>query len=284
MNQLDYKKFLIFIFPSILILTILFTFPLGQMLVNSVQAQGDFFSLKNYSVLVKMEEFWVSFKNLLLFTVVSVSGHIIIGLIIALLVNIPIKGQKLFRSISLLPWMLPPAVVATTWAWMYHTPFGIINPLLQSIGLINQPIAWLSTKETAMASLLITNLWRGYPFVSIILLAGLQAIPKQLYEAAEIDGAGSWQSFLFVTLPLLKKAILIAGLLDLMGTVKYFDMIWVMTRGGPAHATEVLATFIYKLFFMAMRPGVAAALGVVMLIALGIFTGIYLKLISDQNQ
>jgi len=134
-----------------------------------------------------------------------------------------------------------------------------------------------------MPAVLVANLWRGYPFVSIILLAGLQAIPRELYEAAAIDGAGALQRFVFVTLPLLKRAILIAGLLDLLGTVKYFELIWVMTRGGPANATEVLATYIYKLQFVLHRPSVAAALGVVMLLGLGLLTAVYLTVVFRDD-
>lgn len=283
MRKINYHIFLIFFFPSMLILIALFAFPLGQMFIDSFSTEGESF-LENYNKLFNMEEFWIAVKNLLVFTFISILGHLVIGLIIASLLNIPIRGQKFFRSISLLPWMLPPAVVATTWAWMYHMPFGIVNPLLQSLGLISQPIAWLSTVETAMPALIVANLWRGYPFVSIILLAGLQSIPRTIYEASEIDGAQNWQSFLYITLPLLKKTISIALILDLIGTVKYFDLIWVMTQGGPARATEVLSTLIYKIFFMALEPGIAAALGVVMLFFLAIFIIFYIRFAFSQNE
>jgi multiple sugar transport system permease protein len=282
MRHGGYRTIALFIGPAVAILTFLFVFPLLFMLVRSaIGPQG--LTAEHYTALLRAETFWTALRNLGTFTIWSVLGHLAIGLVVALLVNVPLRGQKVFRWLVLMPWMLPPAVVATTWAWMFHSPFGVINPILEAVGFIERPVAWLSTLPTAMPAVLVANLWRGYPFVSIILLAGLQAIPRELYEAAAIDGAGALQRFVFVTLPLLKRAILIAGLLDLLGTVKYFELIWVMTRGGPANATEVLATYIYKLQFVLHRPSVAAALGVVMLLGLGLLTAVYLTVVFRDD-
>jgi multiple sugar transport system permease protein len=174
--------------------------------------------------------------------------------------------------------MLPPAVVATGWAWLYHNPFGMLNPLLVGLGLLDAPKAWLAAPETAMGAVIVANLWRGFPFISLVLLAGLQAIPHALYEAAGVDGAGSWARFRHVTLPGLKRVMLIALTLDVINTVKYFDLIWVMTAGGPANRTEVLSTHIYRLAFQFFRTGRAAALAMVMVAALAVFSIFYVRL------
>lgn len=282
MNQWSFRTFVVFLLPAVLILSVLFVFPLLQMFVTSMYGT-EFPSIDNYQALFALDEFGVSVRNLVVFTIVSVLGHLAIGLVIALLVNRPSRGQRLFRGIALAPWMLPPAVVATTWAWMFHSPFGIVNPILQSLGVIRQPIAWLSNVRTAMPAILVANLWRGYPFVSLIVLAGLQAIPRSLYEAAQMDGARPIQVFRWVTLPLLRNSLLTAGLLDLIGTVKYFDLVWVMTQGGPAHKTEVMATLLYKLNFVWNRPGLAASMGVILLVGLSILSLTYIRFIPDTE-
>jgi multiple sugar transport system permease protein len=235
-------------------------------------------SLRNYAALAEDEVVRVAAANTVTFTVVSVLGHLVIGLAVALLLNQEIRGRAVFRNLALLPWMLPPAVVATGWAWLYHNPFGMLNPLLTGLGLLSAPRAWLASPDTAMGAVVVANLWRGFPFISLILLAGLQAIPGALYEAAGVDGAGTWARFRHVTLPGLKRVMLIALTLDVINTVKYFDLIWVMTAGGPANRTEVLSTLIYRLAFQFFRTGRAAALAMVMVAALAVFSIFYVRL------
>ena len=235
-------------------------------------------SLRNYAALVEDEVVRVAAANTVTFTVVSVLGHLVIGLAVALLLNQEIRGRAVFRNLALLPWMLPPAVVATGWAWLYHNPFGMLNPLLTALGLLSTPRAWLASPDTALGAVIVANLWRGFPFISLILLAGLQAIPNALYEAAGVDGAGAWARFRHVTLPGLKRVMLIALTLDVINTVKYFDLIWVMTAGGPANRTEVLSTLIYRLAFQFFRTGRAAALAMVMVAALAVFSIFYVRL------
>jgi ABC-type sugar transport system permease subunit len=235
-------------------------------------------STRNYVALAADEVVRTAVTNTVTFTVVSVLGHLAIGLAVALLLNQGIRGRALFRNLALLPWMLPPAVVATGWAWLYHNPFGMLNPALLGLGLIDQPKAWLASPDTAMGSVIVANLWRGFPFISLVLLAGLQSIPGSLYEAAGVDGAGAWARFRHVTLPGLRRVMLIALTLDVINTVKYFDLIWVMTAGGPANRTEVLATLIYRLAFQFFRTGRAAALAMVMVAALAVFSIFYVRM------
>ena len=235
-------------------------------------------SLRNYEAIAGDEIVRLAADNTLTFTVASVTGHLVLGLGVALLLNQPIRGRGLFRNLALLPWMLPPAVVATGWAWLYHNPFGMLNPLLLGLGVLGSPRAWLATPDTAMPAVIVANLWRGFPFISLILLAGLQSIPAALYEAASVDGASAAQRFRHVTLPGVKRVLLIAGTLDVINTVKYFDLIWVMTGGGPANRTEVFSTLIYRVAFQFFRAGRAAALAVVMVTAVAAFSFVYVRL------
>ncbi|WP_324669528.1 carbohydrate ABC transporter permease [Geochorda subterranea] len=273
----------VFTVPAIVVLGAILLVPVLDVFRTSL-SNPSFPGLGNFVELLQEEVFWKALGNTILFTVVSVAGHLVLGLWVAMLVNKPLAGQRVFRNVVLLPWMLPPAVVATTWAWMYHLPFGLMNPILLKLGLIRQPLAWLSEPSLAMPSLLVANLWRGFPFVSIILLAGLQSIPAYLYEAASVDGANAWQKFWGVTLPSMSRIMLIAMMLDLIGTVKYFDLIWVMTHGGPANQTEVFATLIYRLAFVFYRTGPAAALAVIMFGVLGLLTYLYLRTSRHQDQ
>jgi multiple sugar transport system permease protein len=235
-------------------------------------------SARNYIALAEDEVVRTAVANTATFTVASVAGHLAIGLGVALLLNQRIRGRAVFRNLALLPWMLPPAVVATGWAWLYHNPFGMLNPLLVGLGLLDAPKAWLASPDTALGAVIVANLWRGFPFISLVLLAGLQAIPSVLYEAADVDGAGAWARFRHVTLPGLRRVMLIALTLDVINTVKYFDLIWVMTAGGPANRTEVLSTLIYRLAFQFFRTGRAAALAMVMVAALAVFSIFYVRL------
>jgi multiple sugar transport system permease protein len=235
-------------------------------------------SARNYAALAEDEVVRTAVANTATFTVASVAGHLAIGLGVALLLNQRIRGRAVFRNLALLPWMLPPAVVATGWAWLYHNPFGMLNPLLVGLGLLDAPKAWLASPDTALGAVIVANLWRGFPFISLVLLAGLQAIPSVLYEAADVDGAGAWARFRHVTLPGLRRVMLIALTLDVINTVKYFDLIWVMTAGGPANRTEVLSTLIYRLAFQFFRTGRAAALAMVMVAALAVFSVFYVRL------
>ncbi len=250
--------------------------PVLDVLVRSMVTKNGI-SLGNYRELFHSSVFWMALRNTTIFTVVSVIGHLIIGLGTALLVNQPLAGQRVWRNVVLLPWMLPPAVVGTTWAWLYQVPFGLVNPILVALHVIHAPVAWMSTATYALPAVIVANLWRGFPFISIILLAGLQAIPGYLHEAAAVDGARGLQQFLYVTLPNLRRVMAIAVTLDIIGTVKYFDLIWVMTQGGPAERTEVFSTLVYRFSFVFFRSGPATALAVVMFAALGVFTFLYIR-------
>jgi multiple sugar transport system permease protein len=273
----------LFVAPATLVLLAVLVLPVLHVVYESFvyttpKRERVFPSLRNYEAIAADEVVGLAARNTATFTAVSVTGHLLIGLGVALLLNQQIRGRAVFRNLALLPWMLPPAVVATGWAWLYHNPFGMLNPLLTGLGILTGPRAWLATPDTAMGAVIVANLWRGFPFISLVLLAGLQSIPGALYEAASVDGASAVQRFRHVTLPGLQRVLLIAATLDVINTVKYFDLIWVMTGGGPANRTEVFATLIYRVAFQFFRGGRAAALAVVMVAAVATFSFFYVRL------
>ena len=211
-------------------------------------------------------------------TVGSVIGHLIIGTGLALLVNTDInpKARTLFRSLLILPWIFTAVVVAVNWQLLLN-PFGIINYGLDKLGMINEPLDWLGDPSLAMWSLLLISTWRGYPFIMVSFLSGLQSIPKELYEAAEIDGAGFFGKFWHVTIPQLKPVIYGVALLDLIWTFQLFPLVWLTTGGGPGRSTEVLSTMTFRYAFVNFEFSQASTVAVSILIISAAFTIFYLR-------
>jgi ABC-type sugar transport system permease subunit len=270
-----------FVTPSFLVLGTVVAFPVcNTLLLSFMESRGKaglaFVGLANYARLLHDAEFWAAFQNSTTFTVGSVLGHLVLGLLTALLLNQRIPFRPLFRIISLVPWMFAAVVVAMTWRWMLDAQLGIINAALASLGF-RGPFLWFESARLALPAIVVTNIWRGFPFASITLLAALQAIPKEQYEAAAVDGASPLMQFRFVTLPNLRFALIIVATLDTIWNFKHFDLIQVMTNGGPAGATEVLTTLAYKASFENFEFGYAAAMGVVMSLILLATTVVYVR-------
>ena len=222
-------------------------------------------------------------KDTAVFVFFSVAAHMVLGLAVAMVLNSALPAKPMFRVIALLPWVVPDVVAGIIWKWMFDPIYGAINDLLIKIGLLNNPIEWLSNPKLAMISAILVNLWRGFPFVMLILLAGLQSIPRHLYEAAAIDGAPKFQQFIHITLPGLKKMIVVALALDIVWEVRRFGLIQAMTQGGPGVLTEVLSTYTYKQYFQFFRFEYASAIAVVMTIVLLMVSLPYIWMISQEE-
>jgi multiple sugar transport system permease protein len=235
-----------------------------------------FVGLENYVRLAQDPDFWWACRNSVFFTVGSVAGHILLGLGVALLLNQRIPFRPLFRIVSLVPWMFAAVVVAMTWRWLLDAQLGIINFMLASLGLPG-PFLWFENSALALPAIIVTNIWRGFPFASVTLLAALQAIPAEQYEAASVDGATPFMQFRYVTLPHLQFALVIIATLDTIWNFKHFDLIQVMTNGGPAGATEVLTTLAFRVSFENFEFGYAAAIGVAMSVILLATTVVYVR-------
>jgi multiple sugar transport system permease protein len=236
---------------------------------NVITNQNPLFvGLANYAEVLTDSVFTQAVQNTLYFTLMSVIFHLILGLGFALLLNTELINpvvRALFRVIYILPWVFTATIIAILWRLMLN-PNGIINYLLSWAGLISERVEWLSSRQLALHSVTFINIWAGYPFYMVSILAGLQGIPDELYEAGTIDGANGTQLFRFITLPQLKPILISLAMLDFIWTVQQFTLIWMTTGGGPIHVTEMLSTFTYKLAFSSYEFSLASTSAFVILI------------------
>jgi multiple sugar transport system permease protein len=216
-----------------------------------------FVGLKNYLYLIHDDTFHEVIRNSLIFTVGSVMLKILTGLAMALVLNGTWRWQNLFRGLFLLPWITSTVIIALTWRWMFDAfpGRGFFNSVLLDLGLLNHPIAFMASSQGAMLAVIVANWWRGFPFFGVSYLAGMQSIPLELYEAASVDGASTWRRFWHITLPGLKHVMIVTILLSFIWTINDFNIIYVMTRGGPGTATQVFATYSYEVAFNQLRWG-----------------------------
>ena len=282
----DRHMWMVFVLPGVILLVLVLGWPAITSILYSFETEqaGDAaYTLANYKSLLKDPFFSTTFWNTTVFVFFSVALHMILGLAVAMVLNSALPAKPMFRVIALLPWVVPDVVAGIIWKWMYDPIYGALNDLLIKIGLLNNPIEWLSNPKLAMTSAILVNLWRGFPFVMLILLAGLQSIPRHLYEAAAIDGAPKLQQFIHITLPGLKKMIVVALALDIVWEVRRFGLIQAMTQGGPGILTEVLSTYTYKQYFRFFRFEYASAISVVMTIVLLLVSLPYIWMISEEE-
>lgn len=273
-----------FLWAPLAILVTLLIYPLIDVIrlsfYDSNLQRETWVGLGNYIALASDPLFWKAFYQTVIFTFWSVVLHLVIGLALALLLNMQINEtfRTIARGLLIVPWLLAPTVAGMIWVLML-APIGVFNGVLISLGLIDpyETISWLGNPDTALGSVTAMNVWRAFPFFMVMLLAGLQNIPKQLYEAAEIDGASMLRQFWHITLPQLRSVITTIVLLDSIWTFRAFDPVFVMTGGGPAHASEVLASAIYFDGFQKLRFGYASAEAIVMFIVLFIVSAFYVR-------
>jgi len=272
---------LAFVAPAAAFLAAVIVFPLGHAFWTSLHRvrglNATFVGLGNYVRIFGDDAFWHSLGVSFAFTASAVVLHLAIGLALALVVNELRVGRTALRILFLTPWMVAPAVGATIWLWLLEPQFGVVNYLLRVAGIVAAPVAWLGEPATAFASVVAVDVWRGVPFVMLLMLAGLQTIPVEQYEAAAIDGARAWTRFRYVTWPNLRYLVVVATTLDLINTIRHYDIIGVMTGGGPAGATEVLPVLIYNTAFRGNRLGEAAAIGVALLAIVLVLAIVYVR-------
>ncbi len=257
----------ILLFPALLLLFLIFLYPIARAFGLSLftenlgtQLQPVLSGFANYQRMLGDGRFWQSMSNTAIFTIVSVALELVLGLSIALVLNQSFFGRGIVRTIAIIPWALPTSIMGLAWAWIFNDRFGVANDILQRLGLIETGINWLGEPGLAMVAIIIADVWKTTPFISIILLAGLQSIPQDLYEAHKIDGANPWQSFSQITLPLLMPQIMIALLFRFAQAFGIFDLVQVMTGGGPAGSTETVSIYIYSTVMRYLDFGYGAAL------------------------
>jgi multiple sugar transport system permease protein len=223
---------------------------------------------------------WASLWNTMLFTVVSVALELVLGLGIAVLINQQFRGRGLVRAAVLIPWAIPTVVSALMWKFLYDGQNGIVAHLLASVSLIPNMGWLLTTKFGAMLSVILSDVWKTTPFMALLLFAGLQTIPQSLYEAAEVDGASRRQQFFNITLPLLKSSILVALLFRTLDAVRVFDLVYVLTGGGPANSTETISIYAYKTMFAQMNFGAGSTLSVIVFLCVALISIGYIKILG----
>lgn len=272
--------------PLFIVITSVFFYPLIKTFILSFQrysvmhpeSMGEFAGLENYQKVIEDSYFWQAFYNSIIWTVSSLTLQFILGFSLALLLNDKFLGRGVYQGIVFLPWAIPPFIVAIFWRWMFNARYGLINDLLIRINLIRNPIPFLGSVNWALPSVIVTNVWVGIPFFAIMILAGLQAIPSQVLEAASIDGAGILQKFTSVTLPLLKPVIITAILLRTIWIFNFPTLIWIMTRGGPINTSQILTSYLFFKAYSAGQFDYAAALSVILCLILFIYSVIYIML------
>lgn len=281
----------LFVLPALVFMAVFIVFPIiynitlsfQDVNVYNLKGEHHFIGLSNYAKSLQDPVFYISLKNSFIFTVLSIFFQFSIGFALALFFNMRFPGRSLFRSLMLLAWMLPVVITGAVFQWMLSGDYGVLNYILQSLGLISKPYNWLSEANTALLGTIVANIWIGIPFNMIILLSGLQTLPAQLYEAAKLDGAGKLLQFKHITLPLMKPTILVLLMLGIIYTFKVFDLIFIMTAGGPVNASTVLPIYAYQLSFGTFEFSQGAAVSMMMFVILIAVAVVYLKMMNKEE-
>jgi multiple sugar transport system permease protein len=277
-----------FTLPAALMLGALVVYPLLygfyiSLFDTNLLFRWNFIGLRYYLEVFTNAEFLGKILLTLKFTFFTVAGHFIVGMILALILNQKFPGRVFFRAVLIVPWLFPEVVVGLLWKWMLNPMYGLFNQFLQDLGLIAGPVSWLGNQDTAFISVVIAAIWKGFPLVMILLLAGLQAIPDELYEAGQIDGASRQQIFRFITLPSLRSVLMVTLILDTVWWFKHFTIIWILTQGGPVNATSVVSIDIFKTAFEYFRFGQAAALAVVVFFVCFLIGYVYRRKLGEDD-
>jgi multiple sugar transport system permease protein len=258
MRDFTFKEFrqpYIFILPLIIIIMVFILLPVAGTFIDSLYRdvsflKKEFTGLENYKNLIEDTRFWQSFSFTLLFNFISVCLEMVLGLIFALLLNEVLPFRGILRACVLIPWAIPAAIAGRVWELIYNYHYGLANFLIKNFGISSEPINWLGSEGSAFFSLVIADAWKTTPFVSIILLAGLSAIPQEIYRQAKVDGTDFLQRFVKITLPLLRPVLIVALLFRTIDALRIFDLIYVLTKGGPGGATTSLSLYGYKYFLI----------------------------------
>ena len=274
-----------YLLPTIILLFILLVIPVIMVIGYSffdnviVNKNPVFVGLKNYATVLHDKNFWNAISNTLFFVVVSMVAHLVIGMIFALVLNTRYLGNKtkgIFRVIYALPWMFTASVIAILWRMMLD-PSGVLNYLMMTLHITSDKVSFLATRSIALQAVTLINIWSGYPFYMISILAGLQGISTDLYEASSLDGANTIQTYLRITLPQLKPILISLLRLDFVWTLQQFALIWMTTGGGPVNATETVSTYIYKQAFTKYQYSTASTGAVLLLIVCSIVGVLYVR-------
>lgn len=263
---------------ALALVPLLLLFWLSLRRVMPVFEVDRFAGLANFRHLAVDARFWSSLATTLYFSALAVALEVGLGLGIALLLHGRFPGRAMARAAVLVPWALPTVVAARMWEWIYNPEFGVLNYLLKNLSVTTESVSWLGSPLWAIHAAIVADAWKTTPFAALILLAGLASIPRDLVQAARVDGAGSFRVFTEITLPLLKPAIMVTGLFRFLDSFRVFDSIYVLTGGGPANTTETLAVYVYKILFQTLRFGYGSAVAAAMFLVAAVSSVLWIRL------
>ena len=272
--------------PTIAVLFALSIYPLVYAVKVSLRTGAgarERWTFENFARLASDGFFHDALAHTLVYAAVALTCEFLLGLALAVLLNREMRARGLFRAALLVPLMLPPVVAGVVWRLMLNPNFGAVNGTLRGLGVNTEALTWTASPKLALLSVIAVDVWQWTPFMFLVLLAGLQAIPQEPYEAARVDGASGWQTFRHVTLPLLRPAILIALLLRTMDLLRVFDQIFILTEGGPGFATETVSLYVYRTAFRFGDFGYAAAMSFVLLVLTNTISVLYIRLLQRQE-
>ena len=274
--------------PTALLLALIIVYPVCRLIWTSFQnlsltsgLPAAFAGLENYSLMLDDPVFWETTWNTVLITLITVPGALLVGLALALMANLPFKVKWPVRLSLLIPWALPLSFAGLIFAWFFHSEYGVVNDVLRRVGI--EGVIWFNSANWAFAAICLTIIWKTSSFMALIILAGLQTIPRSLYEAAEVDGAGRLRQFFEITLPLLKPSIVVALIFRTITALQTFDIPFTMTRGGPGTSTATLAMYIHQNTVDFLDLGYGSALAVVMFALSMCITAVYLRMIRAKG-
>ncbi|GGG19198.1 carbohydrate ABC transporter permease [Paenibacillus abyssi] len=279
----------VLVLPSILLIfgltiyPVLYSFWLSLNNVSLLNPVRSFAGLNNYIEILSSQAFWAALGRTFYFVLISLSVQTVAGLTFALVLNQPFYGRGFVRALILLPWAIPNIVNGVMWEWILNSSYGALNGILLQIGIISEPIQWLSKPWLALNMVILADTWKVIPLYVIMFLAGLQTIPKDLYEAARIDGSGVWRSFFSITLPLLKPILLVILVLRTMQCFGVFDIVYIMTKGGPADGTMVISFFTYFQTFGKLNFGMGSAISFLVAFVVLSISLVYMRLLKTDE-
>lgn len=279
-----------FLAPALIVIAAVALYPILNVIYLSLHRKllifgiHRFIGLENYAYLLQDARFWRSLGNTLYFVLISTSLEMLLGLATALVMHQPRAGKTFIRAAVLVPWAIPTVVSARMWEWIYNPDFGVLNFFLRKIGLPGSSQNWLGDPTLALHAVIFADVWKTTPFVALLLFAGLQVLPVELYEAAKIDGASAWQRFWRVTLPLLAPVLLTTLLFRTLDAFRIFDAVYVLTGGGPANTSETLSIYAYKLLFQTLQFGAGSAVAVLTFGCVMLVSLFYMKLLMRGSK
>lgn len=275
----------LYVMPVLILLLIMYGYPLIKSIIMSLQdykltssGSAPFNDFANFKKMFSDTDFLLLLKNSLIYVIISVVAQFVLGLVLALCLKTKFRGRGIYQSIVFLPWAFSSFVVGLMFRWSFNGEYGVVNDILMKMGIIKENVAWLGTPGLSLAVVIIAMIWMGIPFFGIMILAALQSVPDDIYEAADIDGCGMFRKFFSLTLPYIKPTIIMTVLLRTIWIFNSFDLIVIITGGGPVNYSQTLPSYMYSKAFASYDFGLASAFGVLLIVILGIYAVLFLKL------